>query len=82
MADFALKYQKLGANIIGSCCGSTPEYTKEFVQRLKQSKPLKSEQKEGVHICSRTAVVTIDKTKPVKIIGERINPSGRKKVEA
>ncbi|OGD56905.1 hypothetical protein A2V71_04110 [Candidatus Berkelbacteria bacterium RBG_13_40_8] len=35
MAGFAEEYRKLGARIIGGCCGVTPEHIKSISQRLR-----------------------------------------------
>jgi methionine synthase I (cobalamin-dependent) len=34
MADFAERAIRAGANVVGSCCGSNPEYTKAIAQRV------------------------------------------------
>jgi len=35
MAEIALKLNSAGANLIGSCCGTTPEFTSEILRALK-----------------------------------------------
>ena len=36
MADIAVELERVGANIIGSCCGSTPEHTNAIVKKLSK----------------------------------------------
>ncbi|HDR91267.1 MAG TPA: hypothetical protein ENN75_03350, partial [candidate division Zixibacteria bacterium] len=36
MADIALKLHSAGANLIGSCCGTTPEFTSAIVKAVKR----------------------------------------------
>ena len=67
-----------GASIIGSCCGSTPEHTKEIAKNLKWKKPVPREKKVGVHISSRTKTLIIVPDSKLFVFGERINPSGKK----
>lgn len=35
MADYAKKYVELGVNIVGACCGSTPEHIRAIKERIK-----------------------------------------------
>lgn len=75
MAD----YLDLGISMAGGCCGTTPEY-------ISQLKTIFAERERGVRrpfekksiICSATKTVTIDH---VTVIGERINPTGKKRLK-
>lgn len=76
--DFAKEYERflsLGVNILGGCCGTTPEYIKELDKLRKKYKPVKRDFVYKTAVCSSTKVVYID---GVKVIGERINPTGKK----
>lgn len=80
--DFAqamAKYLDLGISLAGGCCGTTPEYIAEMkkVFSAGQRKERKPFRKESV-ICSGTKAVAIDK---VTVIGERINPTGKKRMK-
>lgn len=72
---------KRGASAIGGCCGTTPEHIKKMAERLKNS-PVFWQKREACAlektiVCSYgNAVILGDK--PI-IIGERINPTGKKK---
>lgn len=66
-----------GACILGGCCGTTDEYIKKVVENLKSLKPVKVNNKKFTAICSSSKTVILGKE--VKVIGERINPTGKKK---
>ncbi|MBQ4099989.1 MAG: homocysteine S-methyltransferase family protein, partial [Oscillospiraceae bacterium] len=76
--DFAKSsalFKELGINILGGCCGTTPEYIKNLKPEAAKI-PLGSCQKSDInYICSASSPVSLDK---VRIIGERINPTGKK----
>lgn len=38
MADYAEKFAQLKVNIIGGCCGTTPEHIKAIVQKIKKDR--------------------------------------------
>lgn len=64
-----------GASIIGGCCGTTPEYIKKIKKSLKDVKKKEREVKIQNALCSPSNVVKID---GVRVVGERINPTGKK----
>ncbi len=72
-----------GACVIGGCCGTTPEYIRRMIHRTQASRVF--EQRELPEKAGRTIVSSYGKSvilggKPV-IIGERINPTGKKKLK-
>lgn len=79
MEDFL----KLGIELIGGCCGTTPEYIEglaeiaaKFGGTEDSAKP--SKEKKTLQVCSGNTVVTVDH---VTVIGERINPTGKKRLK-
>lgn len=79
MEDFL----ELGIELIGGCCGTTPEYIEglakiaaKFGGTEYSAKP--SEEKKTLQVCSGNTVVTVDH---VTVIGERINPTGKKRLK-
>lgn len=80
MASYVPDFIQAGVNIIGGCCGSGPEYIKQTVEQAANWKPVPRSQKQITALASRTEVVTISDSGPTRIIGERINPSGREKL--
>ncbi len=65
-----------GVSVIGGCCGTMPLHIKETVDLCKGYTPKISKNDKTV-ICSYSRSVTLD-DRPA-IIGERINPTGKKK---
>jgi 5-methyltetrahydrofolate--homocysteine methyltransferase len=77
MARFSLRFVEIGAGIVGTCCGSTPEHTRALKQTLKGKKPVSRTVEQTLLLSSRTRTVSIGSGKPFCIIGERINPTNR-----
>lgn len=75
-AEYAIKMQKLGINMMGGCCGTTPLHIKAIAEKLKNIKPIKRNVNIKQRLCSRYN--TIDLGKKTIIAGERINATGRK----
>ena len=78
-ADFARsmkKIAKMGASILGGCCGTTPEYIKEMKALTEKIEFSPVQKKNYTVISSYTRTVEFGKI-PV-LIGERINPTGKK----
>lgn len=74
------KFMDLGVQIIGGCCGTTPEYIREMKKMLSRraAEGKRADRPAFVRraaVCSSTQVVEID---GVRVIGERINPTGKK----
>ncbi|MBO8159926.1 MAG: homocysteine S-methyltransferase family protein [Thermosyntropha sp.] len=82
MAEYALLLRDAGANIIGGCCGTTPQHIKAMAQVVKGLAPIKREKKKFFAFASRTRHVLIGAPYPLAFIGERINPTARKKLAA
>ncbi|MBE7051306.1 MAG: homocysteine methyltransferase [Ruminococcaceae bacterium] len=75
-ADTMAKIAECGAHVIGGCCGTTPEYIKATAEKLKNFSVKEVTDKNISVISSYTHAVEFGK-KPI-IIGERINPTGKK----
>lgn len=68
---------KMGARILGGCCGTTPEYISLVREKLDLLTPLPVTKKNLTLVSSYTHAVDISDV-PV-LIGERINPTGKPK---
>ena len=79
-ARYMAQIADMGANVVGGCCGTTPEHIKKTVALCKDKVQALPEEKNRTVISSYSQAVVIDKS-PV-IIGERINPTGKKKLQA
>jgi len=67
----------LGVRAVGGCCGTTPEYITALVEKTKDVKPQPITKKNITCVSSYTHAVAFDK-EPI-LIGERINPTGKKR---
>ncbi|MBR2714845.1 MAG: homocysteine S-methyltransferase family protein [Ruminococcus sp.] len=80
--EFAMhmrEYAMMGVHGLGGCCGTTKEHIKKVVELTKDISAKKIEKKNHTVVSSYSnAVVFSDK--PV-IVGERINPTGKKKLK-
>ncbi|MBN3408988.1 homocysteine methyltransferase [Clostridium botulinum] len=74
-AAFQRSIVKKGVRIVGGCCGTTDEFIREIVYSLKDVEIKNLKENNICGVCSSTKAVLID---GVKIIGERINPTGKK----
>lgn len=68
---------KEGACVIGGCCGTTPEHIKKLVEECKDLPLREIEKKHDTIVSSYGQAVILDDMP--RIIGERINPTGKKK---
>lgn len=68
-----------GAHAVGGCCGTTPEYIRTLIAEVKDIPfvPPAPKHKTVISSFSRTALIG-DEAQPL-IIGERINPTGKKR---
>lgn len=75
-AEYMSEIAKMGACVMGGCCGTTPAHIRTLVDKTKDI-PYALPRKKSLTVVSSFAnAVRFDK-KPV-LIGERINPTGRK----
>jgi 5-methyltetrahydrofolate--homocysteine methyltransferase len=80
MAAFATSAREAGAAMVGSCCGSTPSFTGAIVDAVADKNVVAVADRgfDGVVVAGPRRVVTIGAGSPVRVIGERINPTGKK----
>lgn len=70
-----------GVNLIGGCCGTSPEYIKEIKERVLEARPSPIDPTSYSAITSTRKTVFFGFNHPLAIIGERINPTGKKKLQ-
>lgn len=68
-----------GISVMGGCCGTTPAHIKALVESCKGKKPLAITDKGRSVVSSYTHAVVLN-NRP-KIIGERINPTGKSRLK-
>jgi 5-methyltetrahydrofolate--homocysteine methyltransferase len=77
MAAFGERFVQIGAGLVGSCCGSTPDHTAELKRRLKGRRPPHRNVPLLLRLTSRGRTVSMGSGMPFCVIGERINPTNR-----
>ncbi len=69
---------ELGVKCYGGCCGTTPEYIAKLCKALEGRTIREIPRTVPAAVCSPVQVVPIDR---VRVIGERINPTGKKRMK-
>jgi len=69
------KLTEMGVRFYGGCCGTTPEYIALLNKALEGRVIREIPRSVPAAVCSGSCVVPIDR---VRVIGERINPTGKK----
>ena len=75
-AQKQLEILKNGACALGGCCGTTPDHVKAMIDLCKNEQITKISKKQITAVTSYSKTVIFE-NKPI-IIGERINPTGKK----
>ncbi len=65
---------RAGASIVGGCCGTSPDY----IRALRPMQPVERAFDAAPCLCTPTRVCRLD---GVRVIGERINPTGKKRFQ-
>ncbi|MDF2822120.1 MAG: hypothetical protein K0R15_2568 [Clostridiales bacterium] len=81
-AEAARELVLAGANMIGGCCGTTPRHMKATKDKILGMKPIQPFEQSKGYLSSETDITQIDVDGRFLIIGERINPTGKKSLQA
>lgn len=73
------KMLDMGVTVIGGCCGTTPEFTRALRKLISSRKPVKRNFKPVTAVTSAQQSVILENS--IAVIGERINPTGKKKLK-
>lgn len=71
-----------GATVIGGCCGTTPDHIRELVKAVKHIIPATPSKVFKRLLCSERKTTEININGRFMVVGERINPTGKKKLQA
>lgn len=81
-SDIVSGFCQQGAMIAGGCCGTNPSFIKELVQKVKgKNIGVQAREIKKSVITSGTRLVEFGGKNPPVLIGERINPTGKKKLK-
>lgn len=75
-AEYMGEYYKMGVGIMGGCCGTSPEYIKLLKEKIENTEKGFFEKTRASVISGVTETVILNEP---RIIGERINPTGKKR---
>ncbi|PLX96768.1 MAG: 5-methyltetrahydrofolate--homocysteine methyltransferase [Desulfuromonas sp.] len=73
---------ELGVRVIGGCCGTTPAHIQAIREALEGRQTAWQIRPRSGWLSSRTSVVPFGSAAPCAVIGERINPTGKKAYSA
>ncbi len=76
-AEEVVNQIKCGVRAVGGCCGTTPEYIRTLCEKSEDLTPVELSRKNITAVSSYTHAVEFGAS-PV-LIGERINPTGKKR---
>lgn len=80
-ASFGRDLVKAGANMLGGCCGTTPEHIRELAKATARTRPSLPRRKSISALSSARGFVLLSENQPLVIVGERINPTGKKALQ-
>ena len=72
---------KAGAQIVGGCCGTTPEHIAALKQAVKEEPVCAITAKRRSLLSSERKTIELSLNGTFMVIGERINPTGKKKLQ-
>lgn len=77
-AEYMLKCADIGVQFIGGCCGTTPDFIAGLSRVFNGKTRAQRSIEQKTLLCSATKLIDIDSP---RIIGERINPTGKKRFQ-
>ena len=83
-AEKTAAFVGMGARLVGGCCGTTPDHIAALRRAVDAVGPCPapSVTPSGIVLTTRTRLVRVSASEPFKVIGERINPTGKKDLQA
>ena len=80
-AEYGKLLIEAGAGILGGCCGTTPLHIQALKEQTKDlPAPVVNKEKKRI-LTSERKTVEIKLDGPFMVVGERINPTGKKKLQ-
>lgn len=81
-AEFGVQLVEAGAALIGGCCGTTADHISALKEAVKDMKVVKPDVPPRSLITSERKTLHLDLNGRFMVVGERINPTGKKKLQA
>lgn len=80
-ASFGKKLVDAGANMLGGCCGTTPAHIRALSKAIKRRKSPPPFLKSLSALSSARGFLLLEDEMPLVVVGERINPTGKKALQ-
>ncbi len=80
-ASFGVELVKNGAAVVGGCCGTTPAHMKALYEAIKDMEVPEVNKEYKRALASERKTLDIDINGKFLVVGERINPTGKKKLQ-
>ena len=91
-AENMIRLMTCGASVLGGCCGTTPEFIRLLTEKTRNTALDQLRDAEGAsvirrpdgirYLTSERGYLAFGLDDPFMIVGERINPTGNKKLQA
>ncbi|MDD6088312.1 MAG: homocysteine S-methyltransferase family protein [Desulfovibrionaceae bacterium] len=83
-AEQTAEFADEGVSLLGGCCGTTPAHIAALSAAIhgREGRPLSVSEGNSIVLTSRSEMVRIGGSSPIAIIGERLNPTGKKALQA
>ncbi len=81
-ASYVDDFIEAGANLLGGCCGTTPDHIGAAAAKGRGKKTLTHSPGRFSAVSSARKSVIIGEGRPLAVVGERINPTGKKALQA
>ena len=73
---------KAGAAVVGGCCGTTPDYIRVLKESVSDMTVVQRNKPQRRFLTSERQTIAFGLSDNFIIVGERINPTGKKKLQA
>ncbi len=78
---YAEAFAEAGVNIAGGCCGTGPDHIKALSVNMASMKPIPNTVSDKSFLSSATDMLATAGDSPIRVIGERINPTGKRRLQ-
>ncbi len=80
-ASFGTQFISRGVNLLGGCCGTTPECIRKLKEEVSGARPIPPVRSAVSAVSSARSSLVLEGNRPLAIVGERINPTGRENLQ-
>ncbi|HOO90712.1 MAG TPA: homocysteine S-methyltransferase family protein, partial [Syntrophales bacterium] len=79
--SFGTQFTSKGVNLLGGCCGTTPECIRRLKEVVAETLPVLPVRDSVSAVSSARSSVILEGKRTLAIVGERINPTGKKALQ-